>query len=984
MQAEAGVVSVRLNSAAAAVRAEDPECEYKNNDRDRAEMSWSEVNFEEYYTPIPSPRRSYPTPAPSPKPGPALELEPEFRIEREDKERDETRKQHEEGEKRGIRMAGKPEVDIKSGPIAGSPPVPTSTTSGSADGLSGLTHMTEQEQKGKNLRSVKESGLPTLNSIAPSPAVSTMTAPVSSTIASPTPFPAPAQGPPPPPKLFRRRVSNSTTTMQAETTSSPPGQILPNTRSISNTSIVHVSLISTPTVATLNEHDEDGSAYVRPRRAPRPPGTGVGAGSDNIQLTPETVEEEGGNGLRREGKPNERTLEVEKMEVPPKTNVKAMSENEARMPVRRNTEASAKATITSFKVDSKLPASKHGKALSTDASNLKDMRRTAGTQMGSGVQVGGVEGDHARKMVTSSVSGPVYLPSRERERPTSPPVPLPSYPGAIHKELPSVQPPSSNCSSVQLQATEHSIPSSSQLAHASTLTVYTEDGHKVTFGSLFERQKTAVVFIRHFWCPRCQDYMSVVRSVVRPGMLVGGGIGMDEDEIVWKRDRRGRGKEAGGKREADGPKIGFVVISNGAYGMISKYRQIFNLPFRVYTDPSLALYKALGMGKAEKEHSCSLDHQYLSDSPTPLMPRKKKMSYSLRRKGLTTSASSLSDREKEYVGGYVRHGTMSGLAMVFVRAIKVGMPVWENSGDTRQLGGEFVLGPGYVVFLPSNDTDVDVNRKCRLTCSYAHRMQSTKGHAPIEEVLHAARIPSGSSNAPSPLPSSSSFAPKTMTHKQENSVNLASPPKSRESHHPQEVAAPSTSSRKRTESLSETLGWSRSGTTATSNVVKSSQQPPPPYVSNQHESRERRTNMPSSVPAPTPNYGQPFSRPSPSAVRTREEESHWAQERQKAIQKMQEGKGTTRPKVGALERAPSPQGTSSVQPSQVASGGGRGDILMTESRSAPSRSLEEEERIVYKAESRRQQERRNDASRGHRPVSRATSSNGHTVSIYRR
>jgi hypothetical protein len=450
---------------------------------------------------------------------------------------------------------------------------------------------------------------------------------------------------------------------------------------------VHVSLISTPTPAV---HDEDGSAYVRPRRAPRPPGTGVaGVASDNIQLKPETVEEEGGNDLRTEGKPNERPVDLE---VPPKINVKAMSENETRLPARRNTEASAKATITSFKVDSKLPVLKHGKALSTDAGNLKDMRRTAaGTQMGSS---GGVEGGHARKMVTSSVSGPVYLPSRERERPTSPPVPLPSYPtGPIHKELPSVQPPSSNCSSVRLAVTQHSIPSSSQLAHAAALTVYTEDGHKVTFGSLFERQKTAVVFIRHFWCPRCQDYMSVVRSVVRPGMLVGGGgIGVDEDEVVWKRER---GKEAGGKGQADGPKIGFVVISNGAYGMISKYRQIFNLPFRVYTDPSLALYKALGMGKSEKEHSsCGLDHQYLSDTPTPLMPRKKKMSVSLRRKGLNTSASSLSDREKEYVGGYVRHGMMGGLAMVFVRAIKVGMPVWENSGDTRQLGGEFVLGPG--------------------------------------------------------------------------------------------------------------------------------------------------------------------------------------------------------------------------------------------------------------------------------------------------
>jgi len=59
--------------------------------------------------------------------------------------------------------------------------------------------------------------------------------------------------------------------------------------------------------------------------------------------------------------------------------------------------------------------------------------------------------------------------------------------------------------------------------------------------------------------------------------------------------------------------------------------------------------------------------------------------------------------------------------MVVVRAFKVGMPVWEKGGDIDQLGGEFVFGPG-------------------LTCTYAHRMQTTKGHAPIHDILEAAGI----------------------------------------------------------------------------------------------------------------------------------------------------------------------------------------------------------------------------------------------------
>ncbi len=53
----------------------------------------------------------------------------------------------------------------------------------------------------------------------------------------------------------------------------------------------------------------------------------------------------------------------------------------------------------------------------------------------------------------------------------------------------------------------------------------------------------------------------------------------------------------------------------------------------------------------------------------------------------------------EHAGGsYVRHGAVSGLAMVVAHALRVGMPVWERGGDASQLGGEFVLGPGYVHF----------------------------------------------------------------------------------------------------------------------------------------------------------------------------------------------------------------------------------------------------------------------------------------------
>ncbi|PPQ64609.1 hypothetical protein CVT26_002007 [Gymnopilus dilepis] len=222
-------------------------------------------------------------------------------------------------------------------------------------------------------------------------------------------------------------------------------------------------------------------------------------------------------------------------------------------------------------------------------------------------------------------------------------------------------------------AKEWALPTVQQLAHAAYLPVTCEDGSQVSFGSLFDKTRTIVVFIRHFWCPLCQDYMSSLKSIVKPEML-----------SAWPE-----GDENGGDLKSR--LVSFVVIGNGAPGMIHKYRQIFGLPFKVYTDPSLAIYQALGMGRDGRRGQ----HQHRASSVD-----------------LSTGCNCKS---------YVKHGLVGGLAMVVGRAIKVGMPVWENGGDVDQLGGEFIFGPG-------------------LKCSYAHRMQTPKGHAPIEDVLSAAGI----------------------------------------------------------------------------------------------------------------------------------------------------------------------------------------------------------------------------------------------------
>ncbi len=82
----------------------------------------------------------------------------------------------------------------------------------------------------------------------------------------------------------------------------------------------------------------------------------------------------------------------------------------------------------------------------------------------------------------------------------------------------------------------------------------------------------------------------------------------------------------------------------------------------MYVDPDLEVYRALGMGTIANSTSLS---------------------------------KSRARREK--VDSYVKRGALGGIAMVVFRALKVGMPMWEKGGESAQLGGEFVLGPGLVV-----------------------------------------------------------------------------------------------------------------------------------------------------------------------------------------------------------------------------------------------------------------------------------------------
>ncbi|KZW02974.1 hypothetical protein EXIGLDRAFT_600960 [Exidia glandulosa HHB12029] len=102
-----------------------------------------------------------------------------------------------------------------------------------------------------------------------------------------------------------------------------------------------------------------------------------------------------------------------------------------------------------------------------------------------------------------------------------------------------------------------------ELETACALPVLDAQGNSVPFGSLFENTRAVVVFIRHFWCGSCQDYVCQLATVPRAAL------------------------------ENAGVKL--VVIGCGESSMIKDYQELTQLTNgEIYADPSRRLYDVLG------------------------------------------------------------------------------------------------------------------------------------------------------------------------------------------------------------------------------------------------------------------------------------------------------------------------------------------------------------------------------------------------------
>ncbi|VDB89113.1 unnamed protein product [Peniophora sp. CBMAI 1063] len=102
------------------------------------------------------------------------------------------------------------------------------------------------------------------------------------------------------------------------------------------------------------------------------------------------------------------------------------------------------------------------------------------------------------------------------------------------------------------------------LEKAAQLEVYNEKGEKVKFGSIFKDKKTVVVFIRHFFCGICKQYVSQISSTVRGEAL-------------------------------QAANTDIVLVGCGEWELIKEYKEDTGFEGNVYANPDRSLYSAFGM-----------------------------------------------------------------------------------------------------------------------------------------------------------------------------------------------------------------------------------------------------------------------------------------------------------------------------------------------------------------------------------------------------
>ncbi|KAL2809628.1 AhpC/TSA antioxidant enzyme-domain-containing protein [Aspergillus granulosus] len=114
------------------------------------------------------------------------------------------------------------------------------------------------------------------------------------------------------------------------------------------------------------------------------------------------------------------------------------------------------------------------------------------------------------------------------------------------------------------------LPSADLLAKIADYPVLDRDGKSHRFQDLYAgpdaTERTLILFVRHFFCGSCQEYLARLSTALPPSTL-----------------------------STISPPTSIIVIGCGSPGLIPHYATQSATPYTIYADPSRKLYKELGM-----------------------------------------------------------------------------------------------------------------------------------------------------------------------------------------------------------------------------------------------------------------------------------------------------------------------------------------------------------------------------------------------------
>ncbi|KAK2004222.1 hypothetical protein LX36DRAFT_480297 [Colletotrichum falcatum] len=240
--------------------------------------------------------------------------------------------------------------------------------------------------------------------------------------------------------------------------------------------------------------------------------------------------------------------------------------------------------------------------------------------------------------------------------------------------------------------TNNDLPTPQTLKKIENYVVLDRHGKSHSFKSLYTGRNVArrvlVIFVRHFFCGNCQEFLRTLSESITPDAL----LGLPMSTFI-------------------------AVVGCGNPGLIDMYLQETGCPFPVYTDPTRRLFDTLGMTRtlALGTRPAYMRKSMIKSAAESVLQGLKQV-----KAGLATKSGDHRQVGGEFLFEPVELGTEVSTPYA-ERQLEEAMASKKNSIDNNQEG---IDGEG--------DDDFEPEEK---KVTWCHRMRSTRDHAEIPELM---------------------------------------------------------------------------------------------------------------------------------------------------------------------------------------------------------------------------------------------------------